>query len=58
MQVLNVFLYILLAITSLFLVCLVLIQRGKGGGLAGAFGGRGGRAPSGARRATSSPASP
>ena len=42
MQFLNVLLYILLAITSLFLICLVLIQRGKGGGLAGAFGGAGG----------------
>jgi preprotein translocase subunit SecG len=29
-------------ITSVFLICLVLIQRGKGGGLAGAFGGAGG----------------
>ena len=35
---LNVF----LVICSLFLICLVLIQRGKGGGLAGAFGGVGG----------------
>ena len=42
MQFLNVLLYILLAVTSLFLICLVLIQRGKGGGLAGAFGGAGG----------------
>ena len=42
MQFLNVLLYILLAVTSLFLICLVLIQRGKGGGLAGAFGGQGG----------------
>jgi preprotein translocase subunit SecG len=41
-QFLTVLLYILLAITSLFLICLVLIQRGKGGGLAGAFGGAGG----------------
>jgi preprotein translocase subunit SecG len=32
----------LVVITSLFLICLVLIQRGKGGGLAGAFGGVGG----------------
>jgi preprotein translocase subunit SecG len=32
----------LLILTSLFLICLVLIQRGKGGGLAGAFGGMGG----------------
>ncbi len=42
MQFITVLLYILLAITSLFLICLVLIQRGKGGGLAGAFGGAGG----------------
>jgi preprotein translocase subunit SecG len=41
-QFFVVLLYILLAITSLFLICLVLIQRGKGGGLAGAFGGAGG----------------
>lgn len=33
---------VLVVICSLFLVCLVLIQRGKGGGLAGAFGGAGG----------------
>ncbi len=33
---------VLLVICSLFLVGLVLIQRGKGGGLAGAFGGAGG----------------
>ena len=32
----------LVILTSLFLICLVLIQRGKGGGLAGAFGGMGG----------------
>jgi preprotein translocase subunit SecG len=31
-----------LILSSLFLICLVLIQRGKGGGLAGAFGGMGG----------------
>jgi preprotein translocase subunit SecG len=35
-------LYVLLVLCSLFLICLVLIQRGKGGGLAGAFGGVGG----------------
>jgi preprotein translocase subunit SecG len=33
---------ILAVLVSLFLICLVLIQRGKGGGLAGAFGGTGG----------------
>jgi preprotein translocase subunit SecG len=41
-QFLNFLLYLLVAATSLFLICLVLIQRGKGGGLAGAFGGAGG----------------
>jgi preprotein translocase subunit SecG len=33
---------VLIVICSIFLICLVLIQRGKGGGLAGAFGGMGG----------------
>ncbi len=33
---------VLMVLTSLFLICLILIQRGKGGGLAGAFGGTGG----------------
>ena len=32
----------LMVLGSLFLICIVLIQRGKGGGLAGAFGGVGG----------------
>jgi preprotein translocase subunit SecG len=32
----------LIVLASLFLICLILIQRGKGGGLAGAFGGVGG----------------
>jgi preprotein translocase subunit SecG len=34
---------------SAFMVLLVLIQRGKGGGLAGAFGGAGGSSPFGSR---------
>ena len=34
---------------GIFLVLLVLIQRGKGGGLAGAFGGAGGSSPFGSR---------
>jgi preprotein translocase subunit SecG len=34
---------------SVFLILLVLIQRGKGGGLAGAFGGVGGSSPFGSR---------
>ncbi len=33
---------VLIVVCSVFLICLVLIQRGKGGGLAGAFGGMGG----------------
>jgi preprotein translocase subunit SecG len=33
---------VLMVICCLFLICLVLIQRGKGGGLAGAFGAMGG----------------
>lgn len=42
MGILTGILNSLLILTSLFLICLVLIQRGKGGGLAGAFGGMGG----------------
>jgi preprotein translocase subunit SecG len=42
---LNVF----ILFTGLFLILLVLIQRGKGGGLAGAFGGVGGSSPFGSR---------
>ena len=44
--------YLLLIITllaSLFLIMLILIQRGKGGGLAGAFGGMGGQSAFGAK---------
>ncbi|WP_439623928.1 preprotein translocase subunit SecG [Gemmata sp.] len=36
---------------GLMLILLVLIQRGKGGGLAGAFGGAGGSSPFGSRAA-------
>ena len=36
------FLNVLMVLGSIFLVCIILIQRGKGGGLAGAFGGVGG----------------
>ncbi len=38
-----------LFITALFLIVLVLIQRGKGGGLAGAFGGLGGQSAFGTK---------
>lgn len=37
--------------TGLLLMLIVLIQRGKGGGLAGAFGGAGGSSPFGSRAA-------
>ena len=43
------FLMVLLFITALFLILLVLIQRGKGGGLAGAFGGMGGQSAFGTK---------
>ena len=36
-------------LTGAFMILLVLIQRGKGGGLAGAFGGAGGSSPFGSR---------
>lgn len=38
-------------ILGLLLMLIVLIQRGKGGGLAGAFGGAGGSSPFGSRTA-------
>src|SRR5476651_2157842 len=40
---------VLLIITALFLIVLVLIQRGKGGGLAGALGGMGGQSAFGTK---------
>jgi len=40
---------LILLLTGLFLILLVLIQRGKGGGLAGAFGGAGGSSAFGSR---------
>jgi preprotein translocase subunit SecG len=39
----------IIIILSLFIILLVLIQRGKGGGLAGAFGGVGGSSAFGSR---------
>jgi preprotein translocase subunit SecG len=39
----------LLLFTALFLIVLILIQRGKGGGLAGAFGGMGGQSAFGTK---------
>jgi preprotein translocase subunit SecG len=43
------FLMFVLLLTALFLIVLVLIQRGKGGGLAGAFGGMGGQSAFGTK---------
>ena len=40
---------VLLLITGLFLILVVLIQRGKGGGLSGVFGGMGGSSAFGSR---------
>ena len=42
-------LMILLLVTAVFLIVLVLVQRGKGGGLAGAFGGMGGQSAFGTK---------
>ena len=45
----STILNLLVILTSTFLIFLVLIQRGKGGGLAGAFGGAGGSSAFGSR---------
>ena len=42
-------LMVLLFLSALFLIVLVLVQRGKGGGLAGAFGGMGGQSAFGTK---------
>jgi len=42
-------LMILLLVTAVFLIMLILIQRGRGGGLAGAFGGMGGQSAFGTK---------
>jgi preprotein translocase subunit SecG len=49
MGFLSYLLMFLLLITALFLIVLVLVQRGKGGGLAGAFGGMGGQSAFGTK---------
>jgi preprotein translocase subunit SecG len=45
----SILLNVLVIVLSLLLMFIVLIQRGKGGGLAGAFGGVGGSSPFGSR---------
>ena len=42
-------LMVLLVVVSLFMILLIMIQRGKGGGLAGAFGGAGGQSAFGTK---------
>ena len=46
---LAAFFMIVLLLTAVFLIVLVLIQRGKGGGLSGAFGGMGGQSAFGTK---------
>jgi preprotein translocase subunit SecG len=48
-SVLTFLLPLLLCVTALFLILLVLVQRGRGGGLAGAFGGMGGQSAFGTK---------
>ena len=45
----NLLLGMLLALTATFLILLVLVQRGRGGGLSGALGGMGGQSAFGAK---------
>lgn len=45
----SVLFQLLLAVSSIFLVLLVLVQKGRGGGLAGALGGPGGSSAFGAK---------
>ena len=45
----HVFFGFVLTITAVFLILLVLVQRGRGGGLAGAFGGMGGQSAFGTK---------
>jgi len=49
MEFLRFAFLILLFLTAVFLIVLVLIQRGKGGGLAGALGGMGGQSAFGTK---------
>ena len=49
MSFVNGLLMFVLLLTALVLIVLVLIQRGKGGGLAGAFGGMGGQSAFGTK---------
>lgn len=46
---LEALLSFLLFVTAIFLILLILVQRGRGGGLAGVFGGPGGQSAFGAK---------
>jgi preprotein translocase subunit SecG len=48
-SIIAFWLNMLLILLGLFMILLVLIQRGKGGGLIGALGGAGGSSPFGSR---------
>ena len=48
-MIVRLLLGLFLVLSSLFLILLVLIQRGRGGGLAGAFGGAGGQSAFGTK---------
>ena len=45
----NVLFMLLLLFVAVFMILLILVQRGKGGGLAGAFGGMGGQSAFGTK---------
>ncbi|MBN2473160.1 MAG: preprotein translocase subunit SecG [Pirellulales bacterium] len=49
MDLLQTAFMVVLFLTAVFLILLVLVQRGKGGGLAGAFGGLGGQSAFGTK---------
>lgn len=49
MEFLSNLLSVLIFITSVVMILLILIQRGRGGGLVGALGGSGGSSPFGSR---------
>ena len=49
MGILSGILAVMLGLTAIFLILLILIQRGRGGGLAGAFGGMGGQSAFGTK---------
>jgi preprotein translocase subunit SecG len=49
MNIFSTLFMLLLLFTAIFMILLILVQRGKGGGLAGAFGGLGGQSAFGTK---------